>query len=111
MTGSAFLLLAAVAATPCESLATLKLAEATITSAVVVPEGPPPARGSGGGAARGAQPPAPVGAPPANIPAHCRVQIDRKSTRLNSSHRTISYAVFCLKKKKRKETAERARGR
>src|SRR5207248_9319906 len=26
--------------------------------------------------------------------------IDRKSTRLNSSHRTISYAVFCLKKKK-----------
>src|SRR5437867_9344396 len=28
---------------------------------------------------------------------------DRKSTRLNSSHRTISYAVFCLKKKKNKE--------
>src|SRR5437879_11629326 len=27
---------------------------------------------------------------------------DRKSTRLNSSHRCISYAVFCLKKKKRK---------
>src|SRR5437762_4142047 len=26
-------------------------------------------------------------------------QIDRKSTRLNSSHRCISYAVFCLKKK------------
>src|SRR5207248_6674771 len=26
-------------------------------------------------------------------------QTDRKSTRLNSSHRTISYAVFCLKKK------------
>src|SRR5438094_6482773 len=26
---------------------------------------------------------------------------DRKSTRLNSSHRTISYAVFCLKKKTR----------
>src|SRR5437879_6659272 len=26
--------------------------------------------------------------------------IDRKSTRLNSSHRCISYAVFCLKKKK-----------
>src|SRR5437867_4528240 len=31
-------------------------------------------------------------------------QGDRKSTRLNSSHRTISYAVFCLKKKKKKET-------
>src|SRR5437879_11670793 len=28
---------------------------------------------------------------------------DRKSTRLNSSHRCISYAVFCLKKKKTKE--------
>src|SRR5437867_9794084 len=29
------------------------------------------------------------------------VKEDRKSTRLNSSHRTISYAVFCLKKKKK----------
>src|SRR5258705_7948553 len=29
--------------------------------------------------------------------------IDRKSTRLNSSHLGISYAVFCLKKKKRSE--------
>src|SRR5256885_17182711 len=28
-------------------------------------------------------------------------QIDRKSTRLNSSHLVISYAVFCLKKKKK----------
>src|SRR5689334_24664698 len=28
---------------------------------------------------------------------------DRKSTRLNSSHSSISYAVFCLKKKKKKE--------
>src|SRR5437868_11282957 len=34
----------------------------------------------------------------------CRVRLcgDRKSTRLNSSHVSISYAVFCLKKKKRK---------
>src|SRR3712207_7346185 len=30
------------------------------------------------------------------------VIIDRKSTRLNSSHANISYAVFCLKKKKNK---------
>src|SRR2546426_2688680 len=30
-----------------------------------------------------------------------RVQQDRKSTRLNSSHLVISYAVFCLKKKKK----------
>src|SRR5207248_4979421 len=29
----------------------------------------------------------------------CSDKEDRKSTRLNSSHRTISYAVFCLKKK------------
>src|SRR5438552_6099902 len=29
-----------------------------------------------------------------------RVGLDRKSTRLNSSHQIISYAVFCLKKKK-----------
>src|SRR3712207_9001501 len=29
---------------------------------------------------------------------------DRKSTRLNSSHANISYAVFCLKKKKKKKT-------
>src|SRR5207248_11640751 len=32
---------------------------------------------------------------------------DRKSTRLNSSHRTISYAVFCLKKKKTKTKQRR----
>src|SRR3712207_8277615 len=31
----------------------------------------------------------------------CASQPDRKSTRLNSSHANISYAVFCLKKKKR----------
>src|SRR5438034_8166330 len=35
---------------------------------------------------------------------------DRKSTRLNSSHTVISYAVFCLKKKKKKRhTRNRAR--
>src|SRR5438309_5238815 len=31
---------------------------------------------------------------------------DRKSTRLNSSHSSISYAVFCLKKKKKKEKSK-----
>src|SRR5256885_10090547 len=30
-----------------------------------------------------------------------RLRLDRKSTRLNSSHLVISYAVFCLKKKKK----------
>src|SRR2546430_3996507 len=34
-----------------------------------------------------------------------RVLRDRKSTRLNSSHSQISYAVFCLKKKKKKHTS------
>src|SRR5260221_7232611 len=33
-------------------------------------------------------------------PNECRCDRDRKSTRLNSSHTVISYAVFCLKKKK-----------
>src|SRR5437764_11581875 len=35
-------------------------------------------------------------------PAEQGRELDRKSTRLNSSHRCISYAVFCLKKKKTK---------
>src|SRR2546426_2886100 len=34
------------------------------------------------------------------------LSIDRKSTRLNSSHLVISYAVFCLKKKKNQEPDE-----
>src|SRR5437899_403270 len=72
ITSVAFVLLGAAvtAATPCENLASLRLADTTITSAVVVPEGPPPARtGARGG-----------GAAPANIPAHCRVQIVLKPT-------------------------------
>src|SRR3712207_7733373 len=34
------------------------------------------------------------------VPAPVEGRLDRKSTRLNSSHANISYAVFCLKKKK-----------
>src|SRR5689334_23600422 len=37
-----------------------------------------------------------------NPPVLCGTS-DRKSTRLNSSHSSISYAVFCLKKKKKKK--------
>src|SRR5438874_6257061 len=37
----------------------------------------------------------------------CAKPGDRKSTRLNSSHVEISYAVFCLKKKKRKKKNHR----
>src|SRR5579863_8440038 len=36
-----------------------------------------------------------------------RTSSDRKSTRLNSSHPSISYAVFCLKKKRNDRIAER----
>src|SRR5438876_6791323 len=35
-----------------------------------------------------------------SVEAPARVEIDRKSTRLNSSHPSSSYAVFCLKKKR-----------
>src|SRR3712207_8560038 len=38
-------------------------------------------------------------------PGRDRAPPDRKSTRLNSSHANISYAVFCLKKNKRRTTA------
>src|SRR5258708_25183497 len=50
--------------------------------------------------------PTPAIAPPPNsIPVvryarYTLIELDRKSTRLNSSHQIISYAVFCLKKKK-----------
>src|SRR5471032_3423249 len=37
---------------------------------------------------------------------HLPWYLDRKSTRLNSSHITISYAVFCLKKKKKSKTRQ-----
>src|SRR2546422_6626948 len=37
-------------------------------------------------------------------------QVDRKSTRLNSSHGYISYAVFCLKKKNKKPNASSPQG-
>src|SRR3712207_8712678 len=36
-------------------------------------------------------------------------ELDRKSTRLNSSHANISYAVFCLKKKKKKSNQKKTR--
>src|SRR6266487_4824312 len=50
-------------------------------------------RSPGRGAARGHRPDHPARHPG-----------DRKSTRLNSSHPSISYAVFCLKKKKKHQT-------
>src|SRR3712207_7275020 len=75
---------------------------------------PPPARRARGGAAdarrpRPRPPPAPhrgggerAGAAARGGAPRARPVRDRKSTRLNSSHANISYAVFCLKKKKTK---------
>src|SRR5687768_18088540 len=40
---------------------------------------------------------------PPEVAGRCEFCGDRKSTRLNSSHGYISYAVFCLKKKKKKK--------
>src|SRR5437588_8207310 len=40
-----------------------------------------------------------------------RARPDRKSTRLNSSHTVISYAVFCLKKKKKTQRKEEVSSR
>src|SRR5437588_3960808 len=40
---------------------------------------------------------------PAILEEEVEIEEDRKSTRLNSSHTVISYAVFCLKKKKTKK--------
>src|SRR5258705_8068639 len=44
----------------------------------------------------------PTGGPEPDCAGFADALIDRKSTRLNSSHLGISYAVFCLKKKKKK---------
>src|SRR5205085_10928993 len=49
--------------------------------------------------------PSPLVTSDTSAPSTCEVSLvtrDRKSTRLNSSHSQISYAVFCLKKKKKK---------
>src|SRR2546422_7325959 len=54
--------------------------------------------------ARGRAPVARPGPVTPRADARRRGGRDRKSTRLNSSHGYISYAVFCLKKKKKKKT-------
>src|SRR5438309_4542046 len=42
-----------------------------------------------------------IDAPRGGVIGRAHIDEDRKSTRLNSSHSSISYAVFCLKKKKK----------
>src|SRR5438105_10232216 len=56
---------------------------------------------NGGGRARGGRPRGAVRSH--HLRSDRRPHRDRKSTRLNSSHEWISYAVFCLKKKKKKQ--------
>src|SRR5690625_5336737 len=64
--------------------------------------------GGGGGAInRIGQTAGDIFAQPRRIGTNCRR--DRKSTRLNSSHVAISYAVFCLKKKTRQSQHSAAR--
>src|SRR5258708_23741923 len=65
---------------------------------------PPHAQGNRGGPVGAAVEPArsAVGPGPGRLDSG-----DRKSTRLNSSHQIISYAVFCLKKKKKEATITR----
>src|SRR5256885_6761631 len=50
---------------------------------------------------RGGRPPIGGGGPATLAVPAAELTLDRKSTRLNSSHLVISYAVFCLKKKKK----------
>src|SRR5699024_11645256 len=45
-----------------------------------------------------------IGASSCNYKDWIGTDVDRKSTRLNSSHVSISYAVFCLKNKRQRET-------
>src|SRR2546430_11384447 len=56
-------------------------------------------RGAAAQAPRGGRPPPLVELQQARSATRRRRRLDRKSTRLNSSHSQISYAVFCLKKK------------
>src|SRR5438132_7883177 len=49
--------------------------------------------------------------PGGRVPHEARERGDRKSTRLNSSHTVISYAVFCLKKKKNPGWPRRVKSR
>src|SRR5437879_10074944 len=58
---------------------------------------PQPSRGEPYHESAGSIPPSTARPSPQVVPHRWR--LDRKSTRLNSSHRCISYAVFCLKKK------------
>src|SRR5438309_6422855 len=77
---------------PTTEIYTLSLHDALPICCTAAPS-PPPCRSPGGG-------------PASRAPGHTRAGVDRKSTRLNSSHSSISYAVFCLKKKKHHSQTE-----
>src|SRR3712207_8451567 len=83
---------------------TLFRSQARLAARDRVPDPQPDAQGAPGAdlprrpGGRGQPPHPPRGGPD---------QADRKSTRLNSSHANISYAVFCLKKKRKAKTNEK----
>src|SRR3989442_11074597 len=67
-------------------------------------------RPAGRGARRRAEVGDPAGATLSPGTGGLKPRLDRKSTRLNSSHVRISYAVFCLKKKKSRRSERSAAG-
>src|SRR3712207_9131303 len=77
---------------------TLSLHDALPISRARGRRAPAPPRRARGGPARHRGAPLPQSA---SVPPPPARRQDRKSTRLNSSHANISYAVFCLKKKKK----------
>src|SRR2546427_9446844 len=79
------------------SIYTEALPKAMMATMLTAPPPPPP------------PPPPPVAAQIVHVKPQAHLMEDRKSTRLNSSHSQISYAVFCLKKKKEKTDREHRR--
>src|SRR5205085_10352676 len=107
---STLIILFILTSTPTTHIYTLSLHDALPISAARLSLAPDRARtglpfATGGEAPprRGAQPPSRLLSEAAGFPepARLKLRVDRKSTRLNSSHSQISYAVFCLKKKKK----------
>src|SRR2546427_8070649 len=84
---------------------TLSLHDALPISGAALLRSAHPAGGPAAAELRDLRPEAPPDARVAREHPRAPQRGDRKSTRLNSSHSQISYAVFCLKKKKNKRTA------
>src|SRR2546426_5962414 len=87
--------------------ATTEIYTLSLHDALPISRHPLPSRRRHGGGAAGGH-----GGADRNARRRCpRARRDRKSTRLNSSHLVISYAVFCLKKKKPQMDTQRPQTR